>query len=401
MRDILVVCPQERDLQAIRAAGLEARYRVHCAGPDLDAVADFDPQSFLQACDAIPADGVIGTKDRSALLAALVAGRRDLPGPSPRALLACQYKPASRALQRSVVPHATPRFALLDGRAPFPLPFFVKPVVGRLSQNARRIEEPAQISALRELDAYTQGYARIASLAGLHPEAVHGFLAEELLSGLEVTYEGYVHAGRVTTIGVTDTQKYEGTNSFERFEYPSSLPAERLEELADVAGRVLPALGLDDAFFNVEFFVPEQGPARIIEVNPRIASQFAPLVRAVHGRSTYEALFRLACGDDPAWRVGPPRGVAVSYCLRVFTDARVAGVPEPEEGLEILVRPGLRLSEQGLNDAHSYRLAIFAGLGETRQEAVRRCRERAQELRFELVPGGDERAGQVSPLRAR
>jgi len=28
MQDILVVCPQERDLQAIRAAGLDRRYRV-------------------------------------------------------------------------------------------------------------------------------------------------------------------------------------------------------------------------------------------------------------------------------------------------------------------------------------------------------------------------------------
>ena len=38
-------------------------------------------------------------------------------------------------------------------------------------------------------------YARIAALAGLHPDAVRGFLAEELLSGLEVTYEGYVYGG--------------------------------------------------------------------------------------------------------------------------------------------------------------------------------------------------------------
>src|SRR3990172_2710447 len=99
MQDILVVCPQERDLQAIRAAGLDARYRVHCAGADLDAVDAFDPESFIEECDAIPADGVIGTKDRSALLASLIAERRGLPGPRPQALTACQLKPAARALQ--------------------------------------------------------------------------------------------------------------------------------------------------------------------------------------------------------------------------------------------------------------------------------------------------------------
>ena len=50
------------------------------------------------------------------------------------------------------------------------------------------------------------------------------------------------------------------------------------------------------------------------------------------------------------------------------------------------MRPGLLLSEQGVNDAQSYRLAIFYGVGETREEAIARCRERAAELRFRLAP---------------
>jgi biotin carboxylase len=386
MKDILVVCPQERDVRAIRAAGLDERFRIHYAGADLDAIEDFDPRAFLDECDAIPADGVVGTKDRSSLLAALIADRRGLRGPTPRALIACQFKPTARALQRATVPFATPRFALLDGRPPFGPPFFVKPVVGRLSQRARRIEDPGQIERLEDQDAYMAGYARIAELAGLHPDAVRGFLAEELLEGDEVTLEGYVFDGRMTAIGITDSVKYEGTNSFERFEYPSALPAERTVELADVASRILPALGFDGGFFNVEFFVPREGPARIVEVNARLASQFWPLVQAVDGRSTYEAMFRLACGDDPAWQAGEPHGVALSYCLRVFEDAFVESVPLPEDGLELLVRPGRRLSEQGTNDTRSFRLCIFEVWGETREEAVSRARARAASLTFGLAP---------------
>jgi biotin carboxylase len=388
MKDILVVCPQARDLTAIRAAGLDRRYRIHYAGADLDAIGDFDPQAFIEECDPIPADGVVGTKDRSSLLAALIADRRGLPGPSPRALTACQFKPTARALQRATVPAATPRFALLDGRPPFGPPFFVKPVVGRLSQRARRIDDPADIERLEDVDAYMTGYARIAELAGLHPDAVRGFIAEEMLSGLEVTYEGYVYQGGVVTIGVTDSQKYEGTNSFERFEYPSALPQERLQELEDVAARVLSALGFDGGFFNVEFFIPQDGgPARIVEVNGRKASQFWPLVKAVDGRSTYEAVFRLACGEDPQWQTGAHNGVAVSYCLRVFEDAYVQSVPEDEdEDFELLVRPGLRLSEQGVNDTTSYRLCIFPSWGPTREEALALARWRASRLDFGLVP---------------
>jgi hypothetical protein len=386
MRDILVLCPQERDLQAIRAAGLEERYRVHFAGSDLDQLEAFDPVAFLEACEALPADGVIGTKDQSALLAALLAERRGLPGPSPQALVRLQHKPTARSAQRLAAPEATPAFAYLDGRAPFDVPFFVKPVVGRLSQNAFRIDDLAELGELEEIDRYTARYAEIAALAGADPADSHGFLAEELLAGDEVTLEGYVHGGRVTTIGVTDSLKYEGTLSFESFVYPSALSSDRLAELSDVAGRVLPRLGFDGGFFNVEFFVPADGPARIIEVNGRIASQFAPLVQATHGRSTYDVLLQLAVGEDPAWAADPPDGVAVSYVVRVFADALVEEVPDPEPGLEVLVRPGLHLSEQGANDAQSYRLAILYDSAATREEALERCRERAAALTFRLAP---------------
>jgi hypothetical protein len=118
-------------------------------------------------------------------------------------------------------------------------------------------------------------------------------------------------------------------------------------------------------------------------VNGRISSQFAPLVQSTHGRSTYEALFELACGDDPAWSDKAPRGVGVSYCRRVFSDAFVRSVPDPEPDLEVLVRPGLYLSEQGTNDAQSFRLLILYGWGPTREEAVEVCRLRADELQEE------------------
>jgi ATP-grasp domain len=386
VRDILVLGPQERDITAIRSARLGDRYRIHFEGSDLDQLADFDPVAFLASLEGVPADGVIGTKDQSALLASLVTRERGLPGPTPEALIACQHKPTSRERQREVAPEATPDFALLGEQPPFDFPFFVKPVVGRLSQNAYRIDDPDDLLGLHEMDSYTTRYARIAALAGADPEAVHGFIAEELLSGDEVTLEGYVHGGRITTIGVTDSVKYPGTFSFERFDYPSSLSEQCQDELADVASRVLPALGFDGGFFNVEFFIPETGRAQIIEVNGRIASQFAPLVQGLHGRSTYDALLELACGEDPGWQTGLPDGVAVSYVIRVFEDAFVEDVPDPEDGLELLVRPGLFLSEQGLNDAQSFRLAILYGFGETREEAVESCRARAAALNFRLAP---------------
>ena len=388
MRDILVLCPQERDRTAIAAAGLADAYRVRFVGEDLDALQEFDPGAFLRECEALPADGVAATKDQSALLASILAGRRGLPGPTPASLLACQHKPTSREIQRSVAPEATPRFEPLDSRLPFGPPAFAKPVVGRLSQNAVRIERVEDLPAWSGLDLYATRYESIAALAGAPPNRARGFIVEELLTGLEVTLEGYVQRGRVTTIGVTDSVKYPGTISFERFEYPTRLSEERQAELEDVSARVVLAHGLDDAFFNVEFFVPDEGPARVIELNGRLASQFAPLVRALHGRSTYDALFALAAGEDPAWETRRPDGVGVSYVVRVFEDALVEAVPEPEEDLEVLVRPGRRLSEQGVNDAASFRLAILYGVGRDARggrAGLPRARPRAR-VRARLAP---------------
>jgi hypothetical protein len=367
-----------------RAASLAQRYRLRPVGPDLD-VTDVDPAAVLPEAAAITAAGVVGTKDRSALLAAVVAERSGLPGPTPQALFACQHKPTSRVIQQQIVPDATPRFSVLDVPPPFGPPYFVKPVVGRLSQRARRIDDVADLAKLPLHDPYAEGYARLAELAGLPAGELNGYIAEELVEGAEVTLEGYVYAGRVTVIGVTDSVMYPGTNSFERFDFPSRHPAARLDELADVARRLVPALGFDGGFFNVEFFVPDHGAAKIIEVNGRIASQFAPLVQALHGRSTYDLLFALACGDDPGWVEERPDGVAISYVLRTFDDAFVDRTPDPEDGVEILVSPGRRLSEQGVNDVRSFRLAIVYEAGETRDEALERARSRAAQLSFHLA----------------
>ncbi|MGZ4462880.1 MAG: ATP-grasp domain-containing protein [Gaiellaceae bacterium] len=397
---VLLVAPQQRDLEAVERLGLEQRYRISPLGQDLDRDEGVEPELLLDRALQLAPDGAVGTKDRSALLAAIVSERLGLPGPAARAVLACQYKPGSRERQRRLVPEATPSFALLDGQPPFPFPFFAKPVVGRLSQGARRIESEADLRTLRRGGSrYETGFAALARLAGGDPGRLQGFLAEELLEGRELTLEGYAHGSRVTIVGVTDSVHYPGTRSFERFEYPSSLPPAHVRLLERIARRIVPDHGLEDGFFNIEFAVPEpgassegpavsSGPAKIIELNARIASQFARLVELCHGRSTYEALFDLACGRDPGWSSREPHGVAVSYVLRVFENAFVEAVPEPEPDLELLVRPGQPLSQQGPNDVASFRLAIFVEWGETRELALEKCRDRAARLRdsFRLRP---------------
>ncbi|MFN2470209.1 MAG: acetyl-CoA carboxylase biotin carboxylase subunit family protein [Gaiellaceae bacterium] len=383
MQRVLLLCPQPRDF--VTAARERGRYLVQPVGPDLDELDHFEALELLAELERIPADGVAATKDRSALLAALLAERRGLPGPRPAVVAALQHKPTARAAQGTIVPEATPRFATAGaGPPPFRPPWFVKPAVGRLSEGTRLVHDASELARYEE-SGYADGWGQLARLAGFKGTA-QGILAEELLTGEQVTLEGYVHGGRVTVLGVTDSIMYPGTNSFERFEYPTRLPAGRVEELEGVARRLLPAVGFDNGFFNAEFFVPERGSAQLVEVNARIASQFSALYEAMHGRSSYDALFALACGDDPRWDSSSPDGVAVSYVLRTFEDAFVEATPPEEPGVEILAHEGRRLSESYANDPDSFRLAIVYESGATREEALERARARAGTLSFQLAP---------------
>jgi ATP-grasp domain len=386
VRKVVVVSPSERDVTEIRSAGLDRRYDVTFAGPDLDALDRLDGEALVAELGGLAADGIVSSKDRGALLAAVLASRRGLPGPSPRAVAACQHKPTARALQERAVPEATPRWFVSGEREPpFGPPWFVKPAVGRLSMSAHRVDDEAQLPAVGGADAYAEGWQSLARLGGVDLDG-HGWIAEAVLEGAPLTIEGYVHRGEVTIVGVTDSVMYEGTLSFERFEYPSRLPAGRVAEVSQLAARLPGAFGFDNGFFNAECVVPDSGPPGLIELNGRIASQFAPLLRAVHGRSSYDALLALACGEDPRWDASPADGVAVSYVLRRFEDAWVEAAPEPEAGVEILVHTGQNLSDAYANDPGSFRLAIVYEAGETRAEAVARARARAAGLRFLLGP---------------
>ena len=387
MRRVVLICPSRRDVVAVRAAGLDRRYDVRFAGPDLDALTQLDAEALAAAIgeEVASADAVVATKDRSALLASVVAARAGLPGPSPSAVASTQHKPTARALQAEAVPAATPRWQVLDGRVPpFGPPWFVKPVVGRLSQGARRVDDPRHLDSGGD-DAYATAWGALARLGGVSLDA-RGAIAEELLDGAPVTVEGYVHGGRTTILGVTDSVMYPGTLSFERFEYPTRLAPERAAAAADVAARLPAAFGFDGGFFNVELFVPERGTPGVIELNGRIASQFAPLYAAVHGRSSYDALVALALGEDPKWRPERTTGAALSYVVRRFEDAWVEAVPAEADDVEILVGPGANLSAAAANDEESFRLAIVYASGATHEEAHERAKARAAQLRFRLSP---------------
>lgn len=343
-------------------------------------------------------DGVFGSSDSSAHLAVHLASRFGLPGPTPEAFMRCHDKLASRRLQAEAVPEATPRFFPLDPYValpdplPVPFPLFVKPVSAHLSQLAYPVRDRRELEAVLGL-ARAQLDAIAAFDEALEGRSFHLMVAEELLTGRLVTFEGFMCRGTLTPIGVTDSVLHPNGISFLRFDYPSALSAEVQSRIVSVAERLMPALGFDDSLFNIEFFVDDAGAPKIVEVNGRMASQFTPLVRAVHGVSPYGIQLELVTGGTPTLPPADPGVVASSFVLRHYEEAIVDSVPDPTTVLdrfpgshvEILVRPGQLLSDND-DDSASHRLAVAAMSGPDRETLIRRWDEVQRLLPFELVP---------------
>jgi biotin carboxylase len=398
---ILVVQPTVRDEANLADESIRSRFRLVSGDPP---AGDADPGAFLGHLIALgessEVDGVFGSRDQSMHLAVRVADRLGLPGPSPEAFMRCHDKLASRRWQRRLVPDATPAFAALDpeaalggGAPPLDYPFFLKPITGHLSQLAFPIHDPAQLASA--LDRIREGMEAVTRFdRGLEPGGYRLMLAEELLRGRQFTFEGFMKDGAMTTVGVTDSMMHPNGISFERFEYPSVLPAPVRAKMAAIAERLLRGIEFDGSLFNVEFFLTPDDRLRIIEVNGRMASQFGPLVRAVHGVSTFEVQLELVAGGVPELPPARDDIVAASFVLRSYVDDAVVGaVPDPAAVLdryphaqvELLVRPGQRLSEND-DDVASHRLALVALAAPTREALLARFEEAKRLLPFELRP---------------
>jgi len=191
------------------------------------------------------------------------------------------------------------------------------------------------------------------------------------LEGVQVSLEGYVFRGTVRVIGIVDAVMYPGTISFRRFAYPSSLGVDVRRRMTRIAEEFMTGIGYDNALFNIELmYDPATERISIIEVNPKIASQFTDLFEKVDGTSTYAPLLQIAAGDAPDFSHGQGQfKLAASCVLRTFADRRVLRVPSPEEmnnlsarfadaRVEICAAPGSLLSD-AMQDGKSYRYAVI------------------------------------------
>ncbi len=416
-RTILVVCPTHRDyreLPLLSPPGVKYLFHDYATTSLEDLIcnvasdADFanDPleemDAILDKVAGIGIAGVISTDDYpGSALAAAIAKRLGLPGPDPGVTAMCQHKYLARLAQAKLVPEAVPPFTLIDVAESTPLPqglrfpLFVKPVKSFFSIGAERVDSPSALAALfPRWAALDQFFAPLDQMLQRYTGSSIGtkrLIAEGLLKGEQVTVEGFVHDGVASIMGVVDSVMFPGTLAFARFDYPSALPDSVQQRMADLAARLMQGLGFDNGLFNIEMmYDPESDLVSIIEINPRMASQFADLYEKVDGTNSYAVLLDIAQGRAPRFTRRQGRhAFAASIVLRSFEDYVVAALPSeadlarlardyPDIRVELLARLGRALSSE-MQDGNSYRYGIVNLGGRDRADVLERfaaCRER-------------------------
>jgi biotin carboxylase len=126
---------------------------------------------------------------------------------------------------------------------------------------------------------------------------------------------------------------FPGTICFERFDYPSQLSSSIQQRMESIAKEFIRGIQLDNSLFNIEFmYNPDKDEVHIIEVNPRMSSQFADLYEKVDGINLYQILLDIGLGAQPkAKKKQGKYPVASSFVLRSFENKHVLKAPSEEE----------------------------------------------------------------------
>lgn len=299
----------------------------------------FDLFAFVERLAAkyrrIGIDAVLSNNEQfGALAAALLAARLGLPGASPNALITAQHKYYAREALKPHVPELLPSYCVfpydLKSTAEMPLafPIFVKPVKATFSVLARRIESFAELKAHLSFAPLERFLIKrlvkpfndaMAVITGFKIDA-HHLIGESILTGRQLSVDGYAIGGTPRILGVVEATMYPGTSAFLRFDYPAPISPGLRSRLHSATRAVIRGLGFDHGFFNVEFMVePATERISLIEVNPRMASQFSDLYRKVEGNSLHELALQVSRGETPPTLEA--RGScrhAVSYVFRRF-----------------------------------------------------------------------------------
>ena len=420
MKKILVLFPKDWDRLVFAQPKYRASYRFFYEGFDLFSFPEnarligFDIFRFVDALAAryrrIGLDGIVSNNEQfGAIAASLLAERLGLPGLAPATVITAQHKFYAREHLKALVPAFLPDYAVFpyavreEAEVSLPFPFFVKPVKATYSVLARRVENFAELRRHLTFNRVETFVIKqlvkpfndvMTARTGFRIDA-HHLIAESLLDGWQISLEGVVQNGQTRVLGIVDAVMYPGTQAFLRWEYPSRLPAEIKARAVDATRRIIEAMKYNHGFFNVELIIGDAGnDIKLIEINPRMASQFSDLYEKVDGLDLHAIELQLSCGEKPdlVAREGRFR-YATSFVFRKFdgaplrlppTRAKLAWLAafDPDAHLMLYLKKGRSLARE-MKWLGSHRYAVLNMGGRTQAELAGKHETVKRHLEFE------------------
>ena len=308
--DVLVTCPSQRDRKALAGIGgytfhlLDAPLNPRTPSPELNIL------EYLAQCREYikthHIDAIFYSRDAADLVAAALCAECGFPGPSIESVFLCLHKYYSRRCEPA--PIRCDYIDLSDDNPPVSTyPCYLKPPWLNLGILGFKLDSPDDLRralrvARRDYGAWSPLYYpffRQYIDLQKYPLAVRDImLVEEFVDGPQVTVEGWVYQKQPHLWAITDTNTYAGTRVIDNFSLPSRQPAHIRAQLAKRAFAAIANVGLDNGFFNIEFWCHAEA-VTLTEINGRAASCFYNLYRHCLGTCVYEAGLALACGRNP------------------------------------------------------------------------------------------------------
>lgn len=308
--DVLIPCPSQRDRNALAGMSehtfhlLDAPLNPRTPSPELDLLAYTDRCREYVKAHSI--DAIFYSRDVADLVASVLCEEFGFPGPSVESVFLCLHKYYGRQYESNPV-RCDPIDLADEQPAITRYPCYLKPpwlnlgILGFKLDSADDLQRALAV-ARREYPAWSPLYfpffERYIDCEKFPLATREIMLVEDFVDGPQVTVEGWAANAQPALWAITDTNTYPGTRIIDNFSLPSRHPAHIQELLAQQAMEAVGNIGLDNGFFNIEFWCHDDA-VTLTEVNGRAATCFYHLYRRCLGACVYEAGLRLAGGQPP------------------------------------------------------------------------------------------------------
>lgn len=422
MKKILILFAKDWDLSELNKEHYLEKYHFFHEGfnlfkfPENLSFINFNVLNYIDRLEkkyrAIGLDGVVSNHEQfGTLIAAILAERLSLPGNNPLAIIACQHKLQSRAIQKQFIPAAVPVYSHLT----YPLdhhiakdlqfPIFVKPIKATYSVLAKQINNIEELKKHVHFNFLEETFVRLLvrpfhQLMTLYQSTEadpFGLIVEELMQGEQINIDGYCINGEVNILGVIDEVMYPKTRAFMRFEYPSKQAKSVQDRAFAITKEILKQLDYRLGFFNIEFiYDKDKDHLKLIEINPRMATQLTNLYDRVDGCNAYDTLLSLSVGETPKPALITSQfKTSASFILRHFdkplahqTPSKVlidrALSPYPDAKLMLYNKKGWGFARE-MRMLGSYRYAVLNIGGNSNEDLFERFQHICKSLNFNIA----------------